>query len=68
MEFQRRIGFGRLSEILGAAALPQDRFLRTVGFGRAARSAWARLSTARADEQAKVEGQLYQADREESSA
>lgn len=41
MEFQRRIGFGRLSEVLGAATLPQDRFLRTVGFGRAARSAWA---------------------------
>jgi penicillin amidase len=41
MEFQRRIGFGRLSEILGPAAVPQDRFLRTVGFGRAARSAWA---------------------------
>jgi len=30
MEFQRRIGFGRLSEVLGAATLPQDRFLRTV--------------------------------------
>jgi len=41
MEFQRRIGHGRLSEVLGAATLPQDRFLRTVGFGRAARSAWA---------------------------
>jgi penicillin G amidase len=41
MELQRRIGFGRLSEVLGAAAVPQDRFLRTVGFGRAARSAWA---------------------------
>jgi penicillin amidase len=40
MEFQRRIGFGRLSEIFGAATLPQDRFLRTVGFGRAARAAW----------------------------
>src|SRR6266508_5817463 len=40
MEFQRRIGFGRLCEIFGAAALPQDRFLRTVGFGRAARAAW----------------------------
>src|SRR5579871_5935340 len=40
MEFQRRIGFGRLSEIFGGVALPQDRFLRTVGFGRAARSAW----------------------------
>jgi penicillin G amidase len=41
MELQRRIGHGRLSEVLGAAAIPQDRFLRTVGFGRAARSAWA---------------------------
>jgi len=40
MELQRRIGFGRLSQVLGAAALPQDRFLRTAGFGRAARSAW----------------------------
>src|SRR2546422_7942726 len=43
MEFQRRIGFGRLSEVLGPTALPQDRFLRTVGFGRAARTAWANL-------------------------
>ena len=43
MEFQRRIGHGRLSEILGPAAIPQDRFLRTVGFGRAARAAWATL-------------------------
>ena len=42
MEFQRRIGYGRLSEIFGAAALPQDRFLRTVGFGRAAKAAWDR--------------------------
>src|SRR5262245_12770006 len=40
MEFQRRIGFGRLSEIFGAATVPQDRFLRIVGFGRAARAAW----------------------------
>ena len=43
MEFQRRIGFGRLSEIFGAATVAQDRFLRTVGFGRAARAAWERL-------------------------
>src|SRR2546425_9780483 len=43
MEFQRRIGFGRLSEVLGPTALPQDRFLRTVGFGRAARAAWGAL-------------------------
>src|SRR2546427_726057 len=40
MEFQRRIGYGRLSEIFGEVTVPQDRFLRTVAFGRAARSAW----------------------------
>jgi penicillin amidase len=44
MEFQRRIGNGRLSEIFGAATIPQDRFLRTVGFGRVARSAWNALA------------------------
>jgi len=43
MEFQRRVWHGRLSEILGEAALSQDRFLRTVGFGRAAKAAWERL-------------------------
>ncbi|MEX0879112.1 MAG: penicillin acylase family protein [Thermoanaerobaculia bacterium] len=43
MEFQRRVGAGRLSEILGAGALPADRFLRTVGFHRAAESAWRSL-------------------------
>ena len=57
MEFQRRIGHGRLSEIFGKAALPQDRFLRTVGFGRAARSAWDRLpADARRDVDAYVAG------------
>ena len=40
MEFQRRVGSGRLSEVFGRATIPQDRFLRTVGFGRAARAAW----------------------------
>src|SRR5262249_26320029 len=35
-----RICHGRLSEIFGEATVPQDRFLRTVGFGRAARAAW----------------------------
>lgn len=39
MEFQRRVVQGRLAEVLGAAALPQDRFLRTWGFQRAAESA-----------------------------
>ncbi|HEV3141994.1 MAG TPA: penicillin acylase family protein [Vicinamibacterales bacterium] len=43
MEFQRRIGNGRLSEIFGVPTINQDRFLRTVGFGRAARSAWNRM-------------------------
>jgi penicillin amidase len=43
MEFQRRIGNGRLSEIFGAATIPQDRFLRTVGFARAARADWESL-------------------------
>ena len=46
MEFQRRIGNGRLSEIFGAVTIPQDRFLRTVGFGRAARAAWTGLPAA----------------------
>jgi penicillin amidase len=36
MEFWRRIGAGRLSEILGESALEQDRFIRTVGWHRAA--------------------------------
>jgi penicillin amidase len=57
MEFQRRIGLGRLSEVFGAATVPQDRFLRTVGFARAAREAWARMPEAtRADVNAYVAG------------
>ena len=43
MEFQRRVGHGRLSEIFGSATLREDRFLRTVGFGRAASAAWNNL-------------------------
>ena len=43
MEFQRRIGLGRLSEIFGGVTLTQDRFLRTVGYARAARTAWAAM-------------------------
>lgn len=43
MEFQRRVGQGRLSEVLGEATLAQDRFLRTWGFYRAAQAAYARL-------------------------
>ncbi len=44
MEYQRRIGAGRLAEILGPAAVESDRFLRTIGFRRAAESAWKSLS------------------------
>jgi penicillin amidase len=36
MEFWRRIGSGRLSEILGRSALEDDRFIRTVGWHRTA--------------------------------
>jgi len=57
MEFQRRIGHGRLSEIFGTATIAQDRFLRTAGFGRAARSAWEHLpADARAQIDAYVAG------------
>ena len=38
MEFWRRIGQGRLAEILGPSALPQDKFLRTLGIAEAARA------------------------------
>ena len=44
MEFQRRVGSGRLSEMLGPKLLPSDRFLRTVGFRRAAEAAWPALT------------------------
>src|SRR5262245_53754892 len=44
MEFQRRLGNGRLSEILGEAALGTDSLFRTVGTHRSAAAAWARLS------------------------
>jgi penicillin amidase len=36
MEFSRRAGSGRLSEVLGEAALESDRFIRTVGWHRTA--------------------------------
>src|SRR4051812_14584590 len=43
MEFQRRVGEGRLSEVFGTATLATDRLLRTLGTGRAAQSAWDAL-------------------------
>lgn len=36
MEFWRRIGSGRLSEIFGESTLEQDRFIRTLGWHRVA--------------------------------
>ncbi len=45
MEFQRRIGAGRLAEVLGPQALTRDRYLRTWGFHRAARLAYEHLDT-----------------------
>jgi penicillin amidase len=41
MEFNRRIGSGTLSAILGEATLDTDRFLRTLGLRRAAERDWA---------------------------
>jgi penicillin amidase len=41
MEFWRRLGSGRLSEVLGKSALPTDRFVRTIGWHRAAAQDWA---------------------------
>lgn len=46
MEFQRRIGAGRLSEILGAPTVETDKFLRTLGAYRAARTAWPKVTSA----------------------
>src|SRR5215207_3450525 len=43
MEFQRRLGNGRLAEILGAKGLPTDRLFRTLGLRRTSEAAWARL-------------------------
>ncbi|HEX6141118.1 MAG TPA: penicillin acylase family protein [Geminicoccaceae bacterium] len=39
MEFQRRLGAGRLSEVVGPETLGLDRFMRTLGFYRLAEAA-----------------------------
>jgi penicillin amidase len=44
MEMSRRIGAGRLAEVVGEPGLPVDRFLRTLGLYRAAEAALAHLS------------------------
>lgn len=43
MELQRRLGAGRLAEVLGPEAVPKDRYLRTWGFRRAAEAAYGAL-------------------------
>lgn len=40
MEFQRRIAYGRMAEIMGDRALPLDRFMRTLGINRVAEPTW----------------------------
>ncbi len=40
MQWNRRAALGRLSEVAGPAALPVDRFCRTLGFGRVSTAAW----------------------------
>ncbi|BCL80355.1 peptidase S45 [Ktedonobacteria bacterium brp13] len=44
LEINRRLGAGRLSEIVGPVALETDRFLRRLGMHRAAKSEIGRLS------------------------
>ncbi len=46
MEMNRRIGHGRLSEVLGEGALPIDKFQRTMGYTRVAQANWDVLSPA----------------------
>ncbi|MBM3556594.1 MAG: penicillin acylase family protein, partial [Alphaproteobacteria bacterium] len=44
LEMNRRIGAGRLAEMLGEAALPTDRFLRTLGVHALAERTFPRLT------------------------
>ncbi|MBM4421373.1 MAG: penicillin acylase family protein, partial [Chloroflexi bacterium] len=38
LDFNRRVAYGRLAEVLGEPVLETDRYLRTIGLGRLARS------------------------------
>ncbi len=44
MEFMRRFGTGRLSEVLGSGTLHLDRYMRTLGVGRLAEADFETLS------------------------
>jgi penicillin amidase len=57
MEMARRIGTGQLSELIGAAGLRTDRFMRTLGIGRLADAAVANMAPeTRAATEAYTEG------------
>lgn len=57
MEMLRRIGAGRLSEVLGEKALENDQFVRTLGVYRAAERDWEGMDTdTKAALQAYVDG------------
>ena len=44
MDFQRRLGQGRLSEILGKPTIATDRYMRTLGLYRLAKASFQHLS------------------------
>jgi len=44
LEFARRVGQGRISELFGKSALSQDKFIRTLGWHRAAQAEAAALT------------------------
>lgn len=50
MQWSRRAAMGRVAEIAGPAALPVDRFCRTLGFGRASEAAWEATSADQRDQ------------------
>ena len=43
MEMMRRLGAGRLAEVLGPRALPRDRFMRVLGLNRLTERQYARM-------------------------
>jgi penicillin amidase len=49
MEFWRRIGAGRLSEVLGKSTLSNDLFIRTIGWRRASEADYQLLGPSERD-------------------
>jgi len=45
MDFQRRLGAGRLSEVLGENTMPTDRYMRTLGLHRLAKASFKHLDS-----------------------